>query len=76
MFNNVYEALRFSDDYLFRLIREVYLRGVEDGSAATTADDPSCIFHDWASIELALENPCYEPEDFVDENFNQGKGMD
>lgn len=76
MFDNIYEALRSSDDYLFRLLREVYLRGVEDGSAAATADDPNYIFHDWASIELALENPCYDPEDFVDANFSQGKELD
>lgn len=68
---NVYEAIKDSDDFLFRLIRETYLRGVEDGSAATRADDPNLIFHDWAVIEQALEEPWFDPEDFIDTNFNQ-----
>lgn len=71
MFDNIYEAMKASDDFLFRLIREVYLRGVEDGGRAIAREDSNYIFHDWASIEIALEEPCFDPEDFVDKNFSQ-----
>lgn len=71
MYENIYEALKYSDDYLFRLIREVYLRGVEDGGKAVATEDSTHIFHDWASIELAIDEPVFDPEDFVDKYFNQ-----
>lgn len=72
-YETIYDAIKDSEDFLFRLIRETYLRGVEDGSKATSADDPSLIFHDWAVIEQALEEPCFDPEGFIDTNFNQGR---
>lgn len=59
------DLIKGDNEALLKLIREVYLRGVDDGAEAARSEDFDCIFHNWDEVEAALDAPSASIEDFV-----------
>lgn len=60
------DIIRGDNEALLKLIREVYLWGVDDGAEAARSENFDRIFHDWDEVEASLDAPVSSIEDFVD----------